>query len=149
MGKLAIVMPGTMPMPSAMCMPVRSIRNSFIAEGSEIYGTIRHSIISTGCKIGAGALVEDSVIMPGVTIESVNAIVRHAILGEDSIIRRGLSSAAPLPRTKNGRSASRPRARKSPRRPQARRYFCAKGGRESCLQWELSSPTPATATWAS
>ena len=64
------------------------IRNSFIAEGSEIYGTVRHSIISTGCKIGAGALVEDSVIMPGVTIEP-NAIVRHAILGEDSIIRRG------------------------------------------------------------
>ena len=64
------------------------IRNSFIAEGREIYGTVRHSIISTGCKIGAGALVEDSVIMPGVTIES-NAIVRHAILGEDSIIRRG------------------------------------------------------------
>ena len=64
------------------------IRNSFIAEGSEIYGTVRHSIISTGCKIGVGALVEDSVIMPGVTIEP-NAIVRHAILGEDSIIRRG------------------------------------------------------------
>ena len=64
------------------------IRNSFIAEGCEIYGTVRHSIISTGCRIGAGALVEDSVIMPGVTIEP-NAIVRHAILGEDSIIHRG------------------------------------------------------------
>ena len=39
----------------------------------------------TGCTIGAGALVEDSVVMPGVVIES-GAIVRHAILGENSRI---------------------------------------------------------------
>ena len=57
--------------------------NSFIAEGSEIFGTVRHSIISIGCTVGAGALVEDSVVMPGVTIEP-GAIVRHAILGENS-----------------------------------------------------------------
>ena len=62
--------------------------NCFIAEGSEIYGTVRHSIISTGCVVGAGALVEDSVVMPGVVIEP-NAIVRHAILGENSKIGRG------------------------------------------------------------
>ena len=60
----------------------------FIAEGSEVYGTVRHSIISTGCTIGVGALVEDSVVMPGVVIEP-NAIVRHAILGEDCRICRG------------------------------------------------------------
>ena len=62
--------------------------NCFIAEGSEVYGTVRHSIISTGCTIGEGALVEDSVVMPGVVIES-GAIVRHAILGENSRICRG------------------------------------------------------------
>ena len=60
----------------------------FIAEGSEIYGTVKHSIISTGCTVGKGALVEDSVVMPGVVIEE-NAIVRHAILGENSKICRG------------------------------------------------------------
>ena len=62
--------------------------NCFIAEGSEIYGTVRHSIISTGCTVGEGALVEDSVVMPGAVIES-GAIVRHAILGENSRICRG------------------------------------------------------------
>ena len=62
--------------------------NCFIAEGSEIYGTVRHSIISTGCTVGEGALVEDSVVMPGAVIES-GAIVRHAILGENSYISRG------------------------------------------------------------
>ena len=61
--------------------------NCFIAEGSEIYGTVSHSIISIGCTVGEGALVEDSVVMPGVTIES-GAIVRHAILGEDSRVGR-------------------------------------------------------------
>ncbi len=62
--------------------------NSFIAEGSEIYGTVRHCIISTGCTVGEGALVEDSVVMPGAVIEP-GAIVRHAILGEDSRVCRG------------------------------------------------------------
>ena len=61
--------------------------NSFIAEGSEVYGTVRHCIISTGCSVGEGALVEDSVVMPGVVIEP-GAIVRHAILGEDSRVCR-------------------------------------------------------------
>ncbi len=61
--------------------------NCFIAEGSEVYGTVRHSIISIGCTIGKDALVEDSVVMPGVVIEP-GAIVRHAILGENSKICR-------------------------------------------------------------
>ena len=63
-------------------------KGCFIAEGSEVYGTVKHSIISTGCRVGEGALVEDSVVMPGVIIEP-NAIVRHAILGENSRICRG------------------------------------------------------------
>ncbi len=62
--------------------------NCFIAEGSEVYGTVRHSIISTGCTVGEGALVEDSVVMPGAVIEE-GAIVRHAILGENSRVCRG------------------------------------------------------------
>jgi len=61
--------------------------NCFIAEGSEVYGTVRHSIISVGCTVGENALVEDSVVMPGVVIES-GAIVRHAILGENSRVCR-------------------------------------------------------------
>jgi len=61
--------------------------NCFIAEGSEVYGTVRHSVISTGCTIGEDAVVEDSVVMPGVVIEP-GAIVRHAILGENSRVCR-------------------------------------------------------------
>ena len=70
-------------MPSSYIDEDAKIRGSFVAEGCEVYGTVKHSIISVGCTIGEGALVEDSVVMPGVVIES-GAIVRHAILGEDS-----------------------------------------------------------------
>ena len=72
-------------MPSSYIDEDAKIRGSFVAEGCEIYGTVKHSIISVGCTVGEGALVEDSVVMPGVVIES-GAIVRHAILGENSRI---------------------------------------------------------------
>ena len=75
-------------LPSSYIDEDAKIQGAFIAEGSEIYGTVKHSIISTGCTVGKGALVEDSVVMPGVVIEE-NAIVRHAILGENSKICRG------------------------------------------------------------
>ena len=70
-------------LPSSYVDPQAKISGSFVAEGCEVYGTVKHSIISTGCTIGVGALVEDSVVMPGVTVEA-GAIVRHAILGENS-----------------------------------------------------------------
>ena len=74
-------------MPSSYIDEDAKTVNSFIAEGSQIYGTVRHSVISVGCTVGKGALVEDSVVMPGVVIES-GAIVRHAILGENSRVSR-------------------------------------------------------------
>ena len=74
-------------LPSSYIDENAKIFNSFVAEGCEVYGTIRHSVVSVGCSIGEGALVEDSVIMPGVVIES-GAIVRHAILGENSKVCR-------------------------------------------------------------
>ena len=73
--------------PSSYIDDDAKISNCFVAEGSEIYGTVRHSIISVGCTVGKDAVVEDSVVMPGVVIES-GAIVRHAILGENSRIGR-------------------------------------------------------------
>ena len=74
-------------LPSSYIDKKAKTANCFIAEGSEVFGTVRHSVISIGCTIGDGALVEDSVVMPGVVIES-GAIVRHAILGENSKVCR-------------------------------------------------------------
>ena len=74
-------------LPSSYIDENAKIANAFVAEGCEVYGTVKHSIVSVGCTIGEGALVEDSVVMPGVVIES-GAIVRHAILGENSKVCR-------------------------------------------------------------
>ena len=74
-------------LPSSYIDTKAVISDSFVAEGCEVYGTVKHSVISVGCTIGEGARIEDAVVMPGVVIEA-GAIVRNAILGEDSRIGR-------------------------------------------------------------
>ena len=74
--------------PAAYIDDDAKIIDALVAEGTSVYGTVKHSVVSVGCFIGEGALVEDSVVMPGVVIEA-NAIVRHAILGEDSKVGKG------------------------------------------------------------
>ena len=70
-------------LPSTYVDEDAKIIDALVAEGCEVYGTVKHSVVSTGCTIGKGALIEDAVIMPGVVIED-GAIVRNAILGEDT-----------------------------------------------------------------
>ena len=74
-------------LPSSYIDEKATVVNSFVAEGCEVYGSVKHSVISVGCTIGEGAQIEDAVIMPGVVIEA-GAIVRHAILGENSKVCR-------------------------------------------------------------
>ena len=62
--------------------------NCLIAEGCEVYGDIHHSVISTGCRVGKGALIEDSVIMPNTVIED-GVIIRNAIIGEGCRVCKG------------------------------------------------------------
>ena len=75
-------------MPSSYISRGAVTENSLIAEGCEIFGTVRHSVISTGSTVEVGAIVEDSVIMPNVYIHS-GAVVRNAIIGEDTVICGG------------------------------------------------------------
>ena len=70
-------------LPSSYIDEDAKIIDALVAEGCEVYGTVKHSVVSTGCYIGKGALIEDAVVMPGVVIED-GAIVRNCILGEDS-----------------------------------------------------------------
>ena len=75
-------------LPSSYIDTASKTVNCFIAEGGEIYGSVTHSIISTGCRVGPDAVIEDSVIMPGVVVES-GVIIRHAIIGEGCTVKRG------------------------------------------------------------
>ncbi len=75
-------------MPSSFIAKSAEIHESFIAEGCEVYGMIEHSIISTGCTIGKGVEITDSVIMPNVTVEN-GAVIRSAIVAEGCHIKAG------------------------------------------------------------
>ena len=80
-------------MPSGFIAKGSEISDSFVAEGCEVFGTVHHSIISTGCTIGKGAEIRDSVIMPNVVIEN-GVRISHAIVAEDCIIRAGATVGA-------------------------------------------------------
>ncbi|MBQ3853975.1 MAG: glucose-1-phosphate adenylyltransferase [Anaerovibrio sp.] len=61
------------------------ISRSMINEGSMVLGTVSHSVLSAGVKVGKGAKVTNSVIMPFAVIED-NAVVDHAIVAQNSVI---------------------------------------------------------------
>ena len=65
-----------------------SVKKCSVTEGSVIYGNVEHSIIFADVTIGEGSVVEDSVIMPGVTIGK-NVIIKKAVIGEGALIEDG------------------------------------------------------------
>ncbi|MBO4972379.1 MAG: glucose-1-phosphate adenylyltransferase [Clostridia bacterium] len=64
------------------------VENSVITEGSEIYGTVKNSIIGANVVIGKGACVCDSVIMSGTVVEE-NAFVGNSIVADDVKVEAG------------------------------------------------------------
>ena len=61
------------------------IVDSYIAEGSTVYGKVYNSIISTGCVIGKDVEIYSSFVMPNSVIEE-RSVVRYAIVGEDATV---------------------------------------------------------------
>lgn len=57
------------------------IDNSLIAEGCTVKGSVKNSVISTGCRIDEDAIVINSVIMPNAHIKS-GAVIKYSIIGE-------------------------------------------------------------------
>ena len=65
-----------------------TVSDSLIAEGSEVYGTVKHSVLFAGVTVEEGANVQDSVVMPGAVIHR-GAVVRRAILAENAVVGPG------------------------------------------------------------
>ena len=80
--------------PSSYLAATAVVSDSFVAEGCTIHGRIDHSVISTGCTVGAGAYIADSVIMPNVTVEN-GATIHHAIIAEGCTIGAGAVIGSP------------------------------------------------------
>ena len=75
-------------MPSSYLAPTAEVKDSFVAEGCEVFGSLRYSVLSTGCAVGKGAEIIDSVIMPNVVVEN-GASIRNAIIAEGCCIKAG------------------------------------------------------------
>ena len=66
----------------------RTVRNSIISEGCEIYGTVDASVISQGVTIGEGSVIKNSVIMTRVVVGK-NVVIEDSIISENTVIKDG------------------------------------------------------------
>ena len=69
--------------------PDGSVDDCLVSNGCRVYGTARHSILSTDCIVGERAIVEDSVLLPGAVVKDGAHVVR-AILGENAVVEEGV-----------------------------------------------------------
>ena len=65
--------------------PDAQVQNSLISEGCMIEGTVDFSILFANVTIEKGAVVKDSIIMPGTEVKS-GAVVQYAIVAENAVI---------------------------------------------------------------
>ena len=66
------------------------VKNSMLALGSEVYGTVENSVISSNVIVEEGAVVKDSVIMSGSVIKQ-GASVNYSIIDENVIVEENAS----------------------------------------------------------
>jgi len=67
-----------------------NVDDCLVANGCQIYGTAKHSILSTDAYVGERATVIDSVLLPGAVVKDGANVVR-AILGENSVVEENVS----------------------------------------------------------
>jgi glucose-1-phosphate adenylyltransferase len=65
------------------------LQQSLVSEGCQIEGRVENSVLFYGVKVGKGAVIKDSVILPNTVIEENTAITR-AVIGSSTIIERGV-----------------------------------------------------------
>ncbi|NLA81520.1 MAG: glucose-1-phosphate adenylyltransferase [Clostridiaceae bacterium] len=75
--------------PSHYLGPASEVSNIAITDGAEIYGDVANSIISHNVLVEEGALVQDSLLMPGVQVHK-GAVLKRCIVGMNTIIEAGV-----------------------------------------------------------
>ena len=79
------------------------VHNSLVTDGCEIFGDVEHSVLFHSVKVEAGAIVRDSVIMPGAVVKA-GAVVDHAIVAENAVI--GVAAQVGVPTGDGGKAVS-------------------------------------------
>ena len=76
--------------PPALVGKDATIDDCLVSNGCQVYGTAKHSILSTDAYVGERATVIDSVLLPGARVKDGAHVVR-AILGENSVVEENVS----------------------------------------------------------
>lgn len=66
------------------------VKTSIVAEGCEVYGKVRNSVLFPGVIVGEGAVVEDSIVMSN-TVIGKNTIIDKCIIDADAVIGNNCS----------------------------------------------------------
>ncbi len=61
------------------------VQNSLIADGCNIHGSVDFSVLFSNVTVSPRAIVQDSILMPGVVVEE-GAVVQYAIVSENTVI---------------------------------------------------------------
>ena len=64
------------------------VKDAYITQGCVVQGEVKHSVLFTGVKVGVGAKVIDSVLMPGAVVEE-GAVVQRALVAGGIRIGKG------------------------------------------------------------
>ncbi len=71
-----------------------SVRESLLAPGAQVAGTVTRSVIGRGAVVEAGAMVSESVVLPGAVVRA-GAQVRRAILDDGVCVGRDATVGRP------------------------------------------------------
>lgn len=76
------------------------VQNSLVADGCNISGSVDFSVLFSNVTVAQGAVVQDSIIMPGAVIEE-GAVVQYAIVSENTVIGKNAVIGARPESTEN------------------------------------------------
>lgn len=74
--------------PPVRYLPSSSVRNSLIANGCIIEGTVENSILFRGVRVNKGAVIQDSIVMQKAQIGE-GVLLKHVILDKDVKVSAG------------------------------------------------------------
>jgi len=79
--------------PSNFISEDATVSMSAMTDGCQVYGTVQHSVLSDSVTVEKGAVVIDSVLLPGVTVQS-GAYLDKCIVGFGTIIGPNVKAGA-------------------------------------------------------
>lgn len=79
--------------PSHLIGPNASVVDSVLTDGDEIFGSVKHSILSAGVIVEEGAEIVDSILMPGAVIRQGSKLEK-CIVGIDTVIGENVEAGS-------------------------------------------------------